>query len=446
MWKTAGLSDQRLAQQQRKGLLQLRALTDVGIDAMVPGQGDLALGVDWLKEQAAAVQAPYTAANLVCDGERLFPPSRTVEVAELDVLVVGVLSENDQVPERCQVMPAAPAIQAALDAEPTADLVVMLSRMDNLADEALAEAVPGIDLIVGGGSKGLRPEPQLLPERTARVEAGSRGKKLGIASVEWNPSARGFSLAGAVADLEAELAKMQKRRQSAVDHVARATSEKSKKRQERRVEYYNEQIPKLQQELADARASSDQPGHTLSLELRGLGADIVDHAATAARLEQALSDIESMETRGAGGGPLRGPYMGSGACAGCHTEQYAQWKTTPHAHAWQTLVDQKRHMDLDCFTCHVTGAFHPEGPQHPNQVGQLKDVGCESCHGPGRDHVGAPAPGQMVKSPPVSTCTQCHDGAQDEGRFDYATYLPKVVHGTDTPGAGSAPTPPTQKE
>ena len=138
--------------------------------------------------------------------------------------------------------------------------------------------------------------------------------------------------------------------------------------------------------------------------------------------------------------------MGSGACAGCHTEQYAQWQTTPHAHAWQTLVDQKRHMDLDCFTCHVTGAFDPEGPQHPNQVGQLKNVGCESCHGPGRDHVGAPGPGQMVVNPPESTCTQCHDGAQDGGRFDYATYLPKVVHGTGTGGSASAPAPQTQKE
>ena len=31
----------------------------------------------------------------------------------------------------------------------------------------------------------------------------------------------------------------------------------------------------------------------------------------------------------------------------------------------KTLEAENRTADLDCFTCHATGATHPQGPQHP---------------------------------------------------------------------------------
>jgi hypothetical protein len=34
----------------------------------------------------------------------------------------------------------------------------------------------------------------------------------------------------------------------------------------------------------------------------------------------------------------------------------------------------------------------------------------------------------MNRAADASTCTICHDGERDDGRFDYATYLPKVTH------------------
>ncbi len=428
IWKTARTSDKRIAQQQRKGQLQLWSLTSAGIDGMVPGQGDLAMGLDWLQDQAREFNAPYTAANLVCNGERPFPASQSAELDGLAITIIGILSEQDTVPKGCSVLPPAPAVTAVLDSAPAADLVVVLSRQDVPADELLAEAVPRIDFIVGGGGNGAMSQPRLLPNRAARVEVGTRGKKVGVAKVHWLPDATGFTVANAADDIEAELRRMQKRRQSAVDHRDRSDDEKSRERQQRRVEHYDEQIPKLEAELATARAQATTPGHTIELELRGLGDAIADHPETLEKVGEALQDIEKMESAGNSSRPLRGPYMGSSACAACHPAQTTQWKTTDHSHAWQTLIDQRRHMDLDCYSCHVTGAFHAEGPTHPNQVGQLQDVGCEACHGPGRDHVRDPTTARMVADPPQSTCIQCHDGDQDEGRFDFDTYRPKVVH------------------
>jgi len=50
-------------------------------------------------------------------------------------------------------------------------------------------------------------------------------------------------------------------------------------------------------------------------------------------------------------------FVGSDACADCHTEATAVFENTPHAHATDTLVDlvPSRHFDPECLSCHVTG-------------------------------------------------------------------------------------------
>ena len=123
------------------------------------------------------------------------------------------------------------------------------------------------------------------------------------------------------------------------------------------------------------------------------------------------------------------PFVGAGACKSCHDAQYSQWQTLAHAHAILVLAKDNHERDASCFACHSTGAFHPKGPQLPSQMTTAyENVQCEACHGPGKDHVAEPKPGQMNRAADASTCTICHDGERDDGRFDYATYLPKVTH------------------
>lgn len=103
-----------------------------------------------------------------------------------------------------------------------------------------------------------------------------------------------------------------------------------------------------------------------------------------------------------GGKPLPPPggssgFVGSEACADCHSTACEIFMNSPHAHATETLVklDPPRHFDPECLSCHVTG-WNPQGfaPYATGYVSleatpQLTMQGCENCHGPAKDHYDA---------------------------------------------------------
>jgi hypothetical protein len=99
--------------------------------------------------------------------------------------------------------------------------------------------------------------------------------------------------------------------------------------------------------------------------------------------------------------PTGRKFVGSAACADCHTKAFAVWEKTPHAHATDSLVNPpervniSRHFDPECLSCHVTG-WEPQ-KIYPFESGYLslqktpllQHNGCENCHGPGSAHVAA---------------------------------------------------------
>lgn len=95
-------------------------------------------------------------------------------------------------------------------------------------------------------------------------------------------------------------------------------------------------------------------------------------------------------------------FVGSEKCGECHTQAFAVWEKTPHAHATDSLVKPPndrghiaRHFDPECLSCHVTGwepqKFYPfeSGYLSLEKTPLLKHNGCENCHGPGSAHVAA---------------------------------------------------------
>lgn len=118
-------------------------------------------------------------------------------------------------------------------------------------------------------------------------------------------------------------------------------------------------------------------------------------------------------------------FLGMDACITCHQPQYDQWKTTAHAHSFETLQKQSKEATPDCVKCHVTGWSRLGGFQSQATTATLANVQCETCHGMGTEHnmfsMAASA------APPESVCVSCHNPANDPS-WNYAAKLPKVVH------------------
>ena len=166
----------------------------------------------------------------------------------------------------------------------------------------------------------------------------------------------------------------------------------------------------------------------------GLDADIPDDPQAAEIVTTAHNDFTNAQKSSMDNPPQPqsqaapsqdSPYVGASTCMACHTEQYAVWEKSGHAHAMATLERKSQQFDNECVRCHVVG-FNNGGFQSLISTPQLANVQCEACHGPGRAHAAAPAKGFGFMQTPTG-CVQCHTQANSPD-FNFATYWPKIKH------------------
>ena len=131
----------------------------------------------------------------------------------------------------------------------------------------------------------------------------------------------------------------------------------------------------------------------------------------------------------AGRAELLGDYVSVTACVECHEEEAAGWKTSPHAHAFETLKEQgeEKQSAQGCIKCHVVGFEKDGGFIDMQLTPELKDVQCEACHGPGRRHAESEDPADIMGKPDAVLCRSCHTEGQDKN-FDFETKK-MFVHG-----------------
>lgn len=418
-WKSKVLRESERAQRLLKAELQAKVVARNGIDAMVPGVGDLALGLDEYARLTA--ELPVLSANLVC-GERSWPGSVVVDRGGVKLGVIGVSGELH--PDCTLSQPPLDALQAELQGIGEVDAVLVLAHVGRGFGNQAAQ-VAGVDFVLDGADGASRKHP--LQEGSAWILGnGKRGKTLGVLKLEPVEGAELWMDRGASEGVEERLAQRQERLEEAQEGLSSASPADRAKYQSR-VDYYSKEVEEAEAELK-AAASAAGPRSLFSNELVPLNADVGEDTAILAELEALTEAIAALPPQVASAPTSMGPYVGSESCRGCHLEAWTQWAETPHARAYASLARENKELDASCYGCHVTGAFHPEGPQTPHEVGHLKNVGCESCHGPGRAHVADPKAGQMQGEPRVQSCTQCHDGVQDQGDFDQSSYWPRVVH------------------
>lgn len=431
--KAQTVSASNLGQAREKGALMLGAMSLSGLDAWVPGEADWALGHEFVLGLVEEHDVPILAGNLNC-GDRQFPGHRLVE---RDGRRLGFIGVVDHAPLGCEVSDPADAAIAAAQALGSVDVLVGIFHGDAQLDGRVLEAVPTIDFFFNGHTGQSQAKPRQV-KGAWFLGTGRRGKHMGRLALAWADQAGeagAWVSEGEQASLEARMARYTTRVKTAQKNLKTATGEKSVAKLERRIAHHQAQADKIRAELKGMR-EQEGSSRTFRHSLEDLGASLKNHTATEAlvqnslkRMEAAASDRVASPQAGSGDSLHSSslPFVGSAACASCHPAQMAQWKGTGHAHAWETLVSRNRSMDAQCFSCHVTGAHHPQGPQTAIAATGLTDVGCEACHGPGATHIAQPV-GTMKAGTAQDRCLDCHDNDQDEGRFDRVSYLPRVQH------------------
>jgi hypothetical protein len=164
-----------------------------------------------------------------------------------------------------------------------------------------------------------------------------------------------------------------------------------------------------------------------------LNREIKDEPAMAAFISQAKTEISSVQqalinTPAATKAQptTTSGFVTSARCATCHAAAFEVWQKSRHAHAIETLKQQKKEFDTVCVTCHVTGAGKVGGFVDLARTAQLSNVQCEACHGSGTLHVENPSGAKMAKLT-ADACMGCHTKGNSP-EFEFVTYWQKIKH------------------
>jgi 2',3'-cyclic-nucleotide 2'-phosphodiesterase (5'-nucleotidase family) len=348
----------------------VRMLREIAPVAVGVAPRDLHLGPSVLVSLVREAGLPVTCANLVDrrTGAPLFPTTRLVDVGGVKLGVFALLGERFELgAARDTVLVTDPELAAqkaiaALRAQ-GAQVVVLLSQLGRVGGEDIATAVPGIDAVFLG-----RDAPILEHGRRVGAAlvsyAGERGQHVGVIRLALDAK-------GKVADGTIDVASLDP---GVREHPALLSKVKAFE------DAYNERMRKEQLGAQAAEGAENDP---------------VDH------------------------------FVGDAVCARCHTAEAAQWKTTAHSLAWETLVREKKDATPDCVPCHVVGYRQPGGFQTAASTPHLVNVQCENCHGMGTSHGETMAESAGKKE---QACRTCHNPERDP-EFDFEKRLPLIMHG-----------------
>ena len=348
------------------------ALVAMGYDALSLGELELRRGERYVRALSDSTAIPLALANVRyrSTGQRVGEPVVVRNRGGISCAIFGLfapeLAAGDSVVAADFVVedPVAVARELVLALRPQAELVIALAHLPPAAARALAEQVPGIDLLVLGHERNPLAPAKIGPAVT--LTSGERGQWLSYAEIEVAPEGGVLAFEGAAIPLILG------------------------------------QFP----ERAD-----------LAQALRELHRTMNDERRASLLAEQRR--LEAMR-------PLPGQdrYLGDLRCARCHAEIFAQWQGTKHAHAFATLTDKHQDHDPECLACHVTGYEAAGGFLGPAPFQDMRQVQCESCHGMGTEH---DMTGRADPDAGEAACKRCHTPEMSP-EFDFDTYWRRIAH------------------
>lgn len=361
---------------QLRCAVHLDALRAMAYDVAHIDVGAYRFGSDFLKTMRDTAGVPFINANLQVAGSALGVPFRVIEREGVRVGFIGVGAEVEsaddhamgmhggaKITSEVEVFDAIASVKTAVKKVGPVDALVVLSDLKPETEVALVNAVLDVDVVIS-----VRREETIVKEQQALLLGTQpQGKAVGIAVLDL---------------VDGKI----------VDHRVLSA-------------FVSETIGE------DARVKSlvdgfyDRVAESPALQMVGTPR-FVGYA-----LEQKVIMGHNR-------------YVGAETCATCHVKEHADWLETPHAHAFQRLLQQQKHVQPDCVPCHTTGFGFETGFRIGRDHESLTNVQCEVCHGPGDLHVRRPEKSNIRRTPTPDLCQQCHDADQTP---DFETQFPHML-------------------
>jgi len=306
-----------------KGEIIIKALNEMGCDAMLLGAREARQGVSGIKRLEALAEFPLVSANLMLDGEPWGTPAMVLEVAGNRVLLTGVSQPDLAGPD----LPAGTgfaAPQGSLDlvlssfASSATMTVVCLEGDSAWVSEMAQLYFDRADLFLSGDrslnarelaraaaaeSSELSSDWELpnlaFQANPPRLNTWGLGRYLGIVQV--TPAARGWAIAGENRGIKQDLVP-DERIEAIIDR---------------------DYVPQLAEFFADFA-------------------------------DELVQDYISPET-----------------CGGCHVEEFREFQITAHSRSAESLKSKGRLYDPDCMSCHVV---------YDRETDRLHSINCIWCH------------------------------------------------------------------
>lgn len=114
--------------------------------------------------------------------------------------------------------------------------------------------------------------------------------------------------------------------------------------------------------------------------------------------------------------PAERAFAGAAVCQQCHSDAHADWASTAHAGALETLRAIAQDTNAVCLPCHTVGFGQTGGYVDEATTADLAGVQCENCHGAAGAHTRNP--GDASLRPKIDNdllsaqvCGACHNDA-----------------------------------
>jgi 5'-nucleotidase/UDP-sugar diphosphatase len=172
-----------------RGIDVVDTMNLLGFDAMVIGNHELDCGRRWLEQRMEQARYAVVSANVLrrnlpdidgSTGKPLAKPSVVVTKGNLRIGIIGLTTTEYIMSTQVQVKDPLPILRELVpEVSKQCDFLIVLSHVGYEPDLEIARTIPDIDLIVGGHTHTLVPEPVVVGS-TLVVQDGEFAEQVGI--------------------------------------------------------------------------------------------------------------------------------------------------------------------------------------------------------------------------------------------------------------------------